>query len=193
MNGIELIAKNTSRIITLTEAEQQRFFSILESKKVKKKQLIHSDGEICNHINFVVKGCFRLYNTDEKGVEHVVQFASEDWWIGDVASFITQSPGVFNIESLESSEVLRISKSNIDKLYVDIPKFERYFRVLAENTYIGYQRRTHYNIGSSATDRYLHFKKTYPGFIKRVPQSQVASYLGVTPEFLSKLKKSLGE
>lgn len=193
MNGHELIYKNISRIITLTEAEQQRFSSILESKKVNKKQLIHSEGEICNHINFVVKGCFRLYNTDEKGVEHVVQFASEDWWIGDVASFITQSPGVFNIESLESSEILRVSKSNIDKLYIDIQKFERYFRILAENTYIGYQKRTYYNIGSSAADRYLYFKKAYPGFIKRVPQSQVASYLGVTPEFLSKLKKSLGE
>ena len=193
MNGLDLISKNISRIISLTEAEQQRFFTVLENRKVRKKQYLHSDGEVCNHINFVVKGCLRLYNTDENGVVHVVQFAIENWWISDVASFLTKSKGVFCIDALENSEVLRISKSSVDKLYTDIPKFERYFRILAENTYIGYQRRTSYNIGASATDRYLYFKKTYPEFIMRIPQNHIASYLGVTPEFLSKLKKSLGE
>ena len=193
MNGLDLISKNISRIIALTDAEQQRFFTVLESRKVKKKQYLHNDGQVCNYINFVVKGCLRLYNTDENGVEHVVQFAIENWWISDVSSFLTESKGVFCIDALENSEVLCISKSNVDKLYIDIPKFERYFRILAENTYIGYQRRTYYNIGASATDRYLHFIKTYPAFVKRVSQSQIASYLGVTPEFLSKLKKSLGE
>ena len=193
MNGLDLIAKNVNRIIKLSDTEQQRFFSVLENRKVKKKQYLHNDGEICNYINFVSKGCFRLYNTDEDGVEHVVQFAIENWWISDVASFLTQSRGVYSIHALENSEVLRISKSNLDKLYIDIPKFERYFRILSENTYIGYQRRTSYNIGASAEDRYLYFKKTYPVFFKRIPQHQIASYLGITPEFLSKLKKSLGE
>lgn len=193
MQAVEIILQHVLKTITLTTQEQDYFISLLEYKKVKRKQVLLSEGESNRYTNFVVSGCFRLYSIDKNGIEHVVQFAIRDWWISDFYSFITGNPSKFSIDAQEDGEVLRLSKENLNKLYENVPVFERFFRILAENTYVAYQQRTLYNIGHTAKERYLMFKQKYPKFVYRIPQNQVASYLGISPEFLSKIKKKLAE
>lgn len=193
MTASELITQHVLKTISLNAEEQDYFISLLEFKKVKRKQTLLSEGEKNRYLNFVISGCFRLFRIDKNGMEHVVQFAIKEWWISDAYSFLRGKPAKFLIDAQEDGEILRLSKENLDKLYERVPKFERFFRILAENTYLAYQQRTLNNIGHSAKERYLLFKEKYPKFVYRIPQNQIASFLGISPEFLSKIKKNLGD
>ena len=138
-----------------------------------------------------MSGCLRSYFIDANGFEHILQFAIEDWWIADMMSITTQRPGNLAIDALEDSEVMLLSRENQLKLFDECPKFERYFRIITENGMVSFQRRVLENISLPAAERYKNFAKRYPVMVQRLPQTQVASYLGITPEFLSKIRHQM--
>lgn len=183
-----LILKNISKHITLTKSEQEYFVSLLNSKQIKSKHFLLKAGEICKESAFVTSGCLRGYTVDKEGVEHILSFAPKDWWMGDMYSMLSQKPGNLNIEAMVNTEVIVLSKKNQDILYEKVPKFERFFRIIVEKSLVAYQQRLMDNLSLTAQERYLKFCTTYPAIINTIPQKQVAAYIGVTPEFLSKLK-----
>lgn len=188
MNIQELI-KYFSEFLPLDEKETDFLTNVVRERRIKRRQYILQEGEICWYNTFIVKGCFRMYLVDDAGKEHNLQFGIENWWISDFGSFYSEQPSKLNIEAIENSIVLQIKKEDQIRLYVDYPKFNHIFRVLAENSAISSQRRILQNISSTAEERYLDFIKRYPDFFNRISNVQIASYLGVTPEFLSTIRK----
>jgi len=186
----DLILKNISRFITLTPEEEHYFTSILKLKKLKKKQYLLQEGDTVRNEFFVNKGCLRTYSIDEKGLEHVIQFAIEDWWIGDMYSFITQTPARYTIDAIEDSEILCLEKNALEELYIKIPKFEKFFRHLLQNAFVSLQERITGNLSQPADERYCTFITKYPNMEKRLPLKQIASYLGITPESLSRIRSN---
>lgn len=158
-------------------------------KRVKRRQFILQEGAVSRFNTFVVEGCFRMYMVDEKGKEHNLQFAIENWWIGDIGSFYSEKPSKLYIEAMENSIVLQIRKEDQLRLFVEHPKFNRIFRVFTENALVSFQNRVLQNISSTAEERYLDFLDRYPQLFNRISNVQIASYLGVTPEFLSTIRK----
>lgn len=186
-----IILQNISKHIRLTAEEQSYFFSLLKEKQFKNKQYIIKEGDVCKHISFINKGCCRIYNIDKNGFEHILSFASQDYWVGDLYSIITQKSGMLFIQAMEEVEVLQIAKSDLDTLFLKIPKFERMFRILTENAYVVTQNRVMEGMGLTANERYAIFNKKYALIKDKLPQKQIALYLGVTPEFFSRMKKKL--
>jgi CRP-like cAMP-binding protein len=185
------ILENISKYISLTVEEEQLFLSKIEVQHFKAKTILHNAGEICKHSYFVNSGLLRSFNINDNIVEHVLHFACEGWWIGDMYSLLSQKPGNLFIEVLEDSEVVLLSKENQEQLYFEIPKLERFFRILTENSLVAHQERLMDNLSLSAEDRFDKFCKKYPTLIQKVPQKQIASYIGVTPEFFSKMKSRM--
>ncbi|WP_213279697.1 Crp/Fnr family transcriptional regulator [Chryseobacterium indologenes] len=183
-----LILKNISRHISLTNQEKSYFLSLLKEKKVVKKELILQQQQACKEINFVQTGILRAFHMDTTGKESTIMFAVSDWWITDMYCFINQKPAMLNIEALEDSSILQLQKDHLDDLYHKIPKFERFFRIMMQNAYIREQLRTIENLSLPAEERYYNFLQKYPEAVKRIRQKQIASYLGITPEFLSLIK-----
>ncbi len=186
----DLILKNLSRFITLTSDEEQYFTSLLKLKKLKKKQYLFQEGDTVRYDYFVNKGCLRTYTIDEKGQEHVVQFSIEDWWTGDMYSFLTQTPARYNIDAIEDTELLCLERNALEELYIKVPKFERFFRLLLQNAFVALQERIIGNLSLTADERYCTFIEKYPLMEKRLPLKQIASYLGITPESLSRIRSS---
>lgn len=187
----DLLLSNIAKHISLSKDEQEKFLSYLVSKKIRKRQFLVQEGEQSKHSAFVISGCLRSYIIDANGFEHILQFAIEDWWIADMMSITTQKPGYLAIDALEDSEVLLLSRENQIKLFDECPKFERYFRIITENGMVSFQRRVLENISLPAAERYKNFAKRYPLMVQRLPQTQIASYLGITPEFLSKIRHQM--
>lgn len=180
-----------NRILPLNDEEKAFVKEHFKERRVRRRQFILREGEVCRHSTFVVEGCFKMYFVDDKGKEHNLQFAIENWWIGDISSFHSEEPSRLYVEALENSMVLQIKKEDQLKLFVNYPKFNRIFRVLAENAIVGLQQRTIQNISTTAEERYLDFARRYPHFFNRISNVQIASYLGVTPEFLSTIRKKI--
>lgn len=176
-------------VLPLTEAEKSIVAAAFQERKVKRRHFILQKGDVCKHHTFVVAGCFRMYLVDEKGKEHTLQFAIENWWITDIASFYAAEPSSLYIEALEHSTVLQLKKEDQSKFFNDSLTFNRIFRTLTENALVNAHRRILQNISFTAEERYLDFLKRYPQFLQRVSNVQIASYLGVTPEFLSTIRK----
>ncbi|HTK82813.1 MAG TPA: Crp/Fnr family transcriptional regulator [Bacteroidota bacterium] len=189
----ELLRAHILKKIELTESELDRMASYFTPKRVLKKHFLLQEGEVGKYIAFVDRGCLRCYSVDPKGEEHVIQFAIEDWWISDLQSFLTGEWSRYNIDALEDSEVLVIDKISRDSMLVEIPKLERFFRLLLERSYIGTQQRIECTLSASAEDRYQMFLKTFPTLAQRVPQNQIASYLGIAPESLSRIRKHIAD
>jgi len=187
----ERILKNVSRFIQLTPEEVRYFVSLLKHKKIRKRQYLVQEGDIARYEYFVNEGCLRTFHTDDKGMEHNVQFSIEDWWTGDMYSFLTQTPGKYNIIAIEDSDLSCIDSESQELLYTKVPKFERFFRHLLQNAFIALQERILSNMSESAEERYLNFRNKYSSMDKRIPQNQVASFLGITPESLSRVRKQL--
>lgn len=185
------ILKNISKHIHLDKAETDFFISLLQAKTIKRKGFLLTAGEVCKYETFITRGCLRTYSLGNNGMEHVVAFAVEDWWAGDLYSFFTQTPATFSIDALEDTEVLQISKPNLEKLYEQVPKFERFFRLIIQNAFVAKQQRIMQTLSFTAEERYLHFINKYPQLEQRIPQKQVAAYIGITPEFLSMLRRKL--
>jgi CRP-like cAMP-binding protein len=185
----DLLLQHISRHIQLDQTETDFFISLLQTKKLKRKDYLLKAGDVCKTENFIVKGCVRTYTVDENGLEHIVMFGVEDWWVGDLYSFLTQQPASYFIDALEDTELLQITKANLDKLYARVPKFERFFRLILQNAFIAQQQRINQNLSFTAEQRYLDFIKKYPQLEQRISQKQISAYLGITPVFLSMLRR----
>jgi len=188
---LQMIVNNVSKHITLTPAEQEIFTGMLQLKKLKRKQPWIATGDICKHSAFVVSGCLRGYTVDNNGFEHVLSFAPPDWWMADMYSLLSHQPGNLNIEALEDTEMLMLPKTSQEELYKLVPKFERFFRILTEKSLVASQQRLIDNLSLPAAERYSRFCSRYPTLIYQLPQKQIASYIGVTPEFFSKMRKGM--
>jgi len=188
---MSLIIQNLSKHISLTPEETKLFLSKIETKNYKAKTIILNAGEICRYSYFVNSGLLRSFTINDNIVEHVLSFACEGWWIGDMYSLLSQKSGNLFIEVMEDAEVVLLSKENQEELYLEIPKLERFFRILTENSLVANQERLMDNLSLSAEERFEKFCKRYPSLIQKVPQKQIASYIGVTPEFFSKMKSRL--
>ena len=187
----EILEKKLSEKITLTDEEFNLAKTFFIPKKLRKKQYLLQEGDVCKYLAFVEKGILRSYSVDEKGNEHIIQFALEGWWIADNYSLLTGEPSGYNIDALEDAEVLLLSQAGNEMLFDKIPKFERYFRFLMQNNMIALQRRLLGSLSQSAEEKYTRLSQAYPDIIQRVPQHLIASYLGVTPETLSRIRKQM--
>ena len=187
----DLILNNINRHIQLDKKETDFFKSILQIKKLKRKEFLLKPGEISRTENFINKGCLRAYTVDDNGFEHILMFAIEDWWTGDLNSFLNQSPATYFVEALEVTEVIQYTKENLDKLLIEVPKFERFYRIMLQKSLIALHQRISQNLSLTAEERYLNFIKKYPHLLERLNQKQIAAYLGITPIFLSMLRKRL--
>ncbi len=187
---MELLFKNIERQISLSDKDKKILAESFRIKKIKRRQFLAEAGEPTKYLYFVLQGCLRAYYIDKNGFEHVVSFAIEDWWMSDFG-FHSGSPSILTIDSLEDSEVLYIDKASMDRLYDQIPQLDRYFRIILQNALMAQMQRIMQMNSFTAEERYVALQKKYPQFVKRIPQKYLASYLGITPEFLSKLKKQL--
>ncbi len=186
-----LILENIAKHVSLTPEEQALFLSKLETNTYKPKTILLNAGEVCKHSYFVNSGILRSFNINDNIVEHVLSFACEGWWMSDMYSFFSQKPGQLFIEVLEDAEVVSLSKENQEQLYHDIPKLERFFRILIENSLVANQQRLMDNLSLPAEERFEKFTTKYGNLVHKVPQKQIASFIGVTPEFFSKMKARL--
>lgn len=177
--------------ITLTQADEELIASYLTQKKIRKRQFFLQEGEVSKHSAFVTEGILRSYTVDDKGNEHTIQFALEGWTVADMHSFVTGEPAIYNIEALEDTTVLLINKSSQEEMLTRIPKMERYLRLQMQGAYIAMQRRLIANLSLTAEDKYKRLVDIYPDIIMRVPQHMIASYLGVTKETLSRVRKEM--
>lgn len=187
------INQYVGRYAAFTEAELSAFNHLLAYKKVPKKTLLLQQGEICNFEAFVIKGCLRKYYIDANGSEVVLQFAIENWWISDIASFHEQQPSGLFIETLENCELLLLSPATKETLLTEIPKFERMFRLMVQRNLSVTQNRLINTISRTAQEKYLDFLEKYPTIPQRVAQHYIASYLGISAEFLSKVRTKLAK
>lgn len=184
----KLILQNISKHIDLTKDEIAFFISLLQEQQVTKKDFILKEGQLCKSISYVHSGTLRAYYSDKEGKESTIMFAIADWWITDMFCFINQQPAMLHIEALEQSTIYQLSKNNFDQLCNEVPKFERFFRIIMQNAYIREQLRVIQNLSLSAEERYNSFIEKYPQIVQQVTQKQIASYLGITPEFLSTIR-----
>lgn len=189
----DLLITSLQQYIPLSERDQQLIIACLRERKVKKGQFLVHEGAVSRCTNFVNEGSVRTYFIDLNGQEHIVQFAIEGWWISDLNSFILQVPATFNVQAIEDSVILELPFESLELLYEQIPKLERYFRIVTQRAFVAFQQRIVQNISMTAEDRYLAFQQKYPKIELRIPQRLVASYLGISAEFLSKIKKRLKE
>ncbi|MDW3646304.1 MAG: Crp/Fnr family transcriptional regulator [Bacteroidia bacterium] len=183
------LLENIGRHIELDEREEAFVLSLLKKKRLKRKDFLQRQGELCRSIYFVNKGSLRCYYEGPDQKESTIMFAFADWWITDMRCFIHQLPADTHIQALEESEVGEISKASFDQLFEEIPKFERLFRILMQNAYIREQTRMLEHLTCSAEARYQKYISKYPRIEQLVSQKHIASYLGITPEFLSFTKK----
>ncbi len=165
----------------------------ISQRKIKRRQFILQEGDVCKHYSFVVEGCFKMYGVGKKGTEHNIQFGAENEWIADISSFHSEKPSKLFIEAIEPSVILQIKKQDLLFLYINLPKFDRNFRVIIEDKFIELQNHMLQSISSTAEERYVAFLEKYPKLAMRLPNTQIASYLGITPEFLSKIRKDLSQ
>lgn len=187
----EILLHNLNDKITLTPDEQEIVKSYFIPKKLKKKQFLLQEGDIANRLAFVEKGALYSYSTGANGVQHVIQFAFEGWWIGDLYSFFTKEPSKLNIEVLEECELLLLEQAQQQALLKKIPPFETYTRILYQNAYVALQKRVESTIGLSAEEKYNRLLEQHSFIATRVPLHLIASWLGVAPETLSRIRKQM--
>ncbi|MBO9732454.1 MAG: Crp/Fnr family transcriptional regulator [Chitinophaga sp.] len=187
----EQIDQFADKCIQLTPEERAYFHSLLKLKRIRKRTFLLQEGEVCDFEAFIVKGCVRTYFLSEDGTETILSFAIENWWVSDLYSFTDQTPSNMFIETLEDSELLMIDYKSKTALFEKVPKFERLFRLLVQRSLFSLQRRFHSLVSQTAEQRYIAFTEKYPEIVQRVPQHQIARYLGVSPEFLSKVRGAM--
>ena len=187
------LLENINRHITLNESERAVFLSMLKKKKITRKSKLLTQGQLCDSIYFVDSGGLRAFYLDVSGKESTIMFAVKDWWVTDMFCFINTLAAMLTIEAIEESIVYQLKKDDLEKLYQTVPQFERFFRILMQNAYIREQLRVVQNLSMTAEERYNIFLKKYPAVAKKVKQKQIASYLGITAEFLSMIKRKKSE
>lgn len=187
----ETLFNKVGEKVSLTQEEKEITKTLFIPKKLRKKQYLLQQDEICKNIAFIEKGVLRSYTLNDAGVEQILQLALEGHWITDMYSFLSQEPAGYHIDAVEDSELLLISHKALEELYVSVPKFERYFRILGQNNILSLQRRLTGSLSYTAEDKYLQLLSYFPDVISRVPQHMIASFLGITRETLSRIRKQL--
>ncbi len=177
--------------VDFTEEDFSVIKKQLTPKKLRKKQYFLQEGDVCKFIAFVEKGLLRSYSIDEKGTERILQFALEGWLISDLFSFLTAEPSSYNIDAVENSELVLVSKKAHEDLLNALPKYETWIRLQITSAYIALQKRITSVISLSLEERYENFTSIYPQIVQRVPQHMIAAYMGLTPETLSRVRKKI--
>ncbi|OJJ14811.1 hypothetical protein BKI52_40340 [marine bacterium AO1-C] len=186
---IDSLLQTITSKITLNQAEIDFFCSLWKPRFLKKGQYLVQAGDVCKYDSFVVKGCLKIFHTNwQTGQEYILSFSLEDWWASDLESFVKQRAATYDIQALEDCQLLQIDYPSFQELLKQIPQFERYFRIITENYLFSLQKRILGTISQTKEERYKAFIKQYPQINKRLPQYLIASYLGITPEFLSKIR-----
>jgi len=180
-----------NKYVTLTAEEETLLLSKVSYRKYLKGQFVVQQGDVCKYSGFVISGCTRTFYVNEDGEEHIVMFSIEDWWASEIGSFVTQSPSDYNVQCIENTELIQLSYIDQEELFKAIPKLERFFRLILERAFVASQKRIVRSFSLTAKDQYLQFKIQYPEVEQRIPQYMVASYLGISKEFLSKIKNQL--
>ncbi|GAB3917821.1 Crp/Fnr family transcriptional regulator [Larkinella terrae] len=180
--------RHISHLVELTDDEFAFLKTLFIPKKLRRKQFLLQEGDVDKYIAFVDKGLLRVYTVDEKGVEHIVQFAPEGWWASDLYSYLTGEPSRYNIEALEDAELLLLDQASNERMVQVVTKMERYLRLILQNNYVATHRRLVNSLSQSAEEKYREFVQRYPDIAQRVPQHMIASYLGITPAFLSRIR-----
>ena len=186
----DLLKKNIQKNTALSDLELETIGHYFKPHDIQKKEFLLTQGSICKFEGFVVEGCFRIFTIDKKGNENTLYFATKDWWLMDIDSFMSQKPSDLNMQALEDSKVLLISKADKLALYESVPMVEKLFRIMSQKAIVAWQRRLIRNQSQTAKERYLHFITTYPSIVSKITDKQVASYLGISHEFLSKIKRN---
>lgn len=184
------IIQHIRKFVDLSESEVVVFNKYVEKHQYKKKEFVIQSGSVCKKLYFVEKGCLRMYFINQRGVEQITQFALEDWWISDYQSFMKHTPTDYYIQAIEEATIVSIDNQNLDKLLIELPQLERYYRIIMQKAIAGAQHRSKLLYEMSKEEFYFHFSSSFPEFMRRVPQYMIASYLGLTPEYLSELRKS---
>ena len=188
---INVLFSHIEEKVSLSDEDKVLIAGFFSPKKLRKRQYLLQEGEICKNLVFVAKGLLRTYNIDEKGSEHMSIFGWEGWWLSDFNSFLTGQPAVFNIDAIEDSELLMLSRKDYEALTLAVPVMDRYFRILYQNSLVTKERRLMSTITHNAEERYLQLLESSPQLTERIPQNLIASYLGIAPETLSRIKKNL--
>lgn len=185
-----LLKQNISASITISDVDLEKICKNFKSNSVKKGDFLLRQGKVCKFEGFVNEGCFRIFTIDQKGNENTLYFAVKGWWLMDIDSFMNQTPSALNIQALEDSEILIINKNDKEKLYETQPIVEKLFRIMSQKALIAWQKRLIQNHSLTAKERYHYFIKKYPNMVSKLTDRQVSSYLGITHEFLSKIKRA---
>jgi len=192
MNARKLI-DHIRRYVPLSPKEEEIILDLIKVKKFQKGEFVVQAGDICMECSFVVSGCLKSYRTDDSGKEHVVSFAIENWWTGDLGSFCAQQPADYHVQCLEDSDLAMFHYDVMEQLYQEVPIMERFFRLLLMRSYVATQRRVVDGMSIPAKQLFIQFSTRYPEMMQRIPQYLIAAYLGITPQFLSKIRRDLAE
>ncbi len=187
----ESLKKHIRGYIDISDEKLEKYCSAFSLQKIKKKEFLLKEGEICEFEGFVVSGCFKVFHTHHNAAEQILYFGIENWWISDIDSFVNRIPSKLNIQALEDSEILLIPKKEKEKLYAEMPEIERLMRLKFQKSIIALQRRIIDNLSKPSDERYVQFLKDYPQTANRLTNIQIAAYLGVTPEFISRIRKKI--
>jgi len=179
------------KYIDLSDSESTIIYKFIEQSNYKKKEFVLQENNVCRNLYFVEKGCLRMYFINEKAVEQIVQFALDGWWIADLKSFINETPSEYYIQTIENSKIISIKTEKLDQLLTELPKLEKYFRIIQQKELAAAQFKSKLMYEMSKEDFYKHFCTSFPEFMQRVPQYMIASYLGLTPEYVSELRKKM--
>ena len=193
VSSLDILFRSFENYIPLNKEEKADLGEMVTERRIKRKQFILQEEEICRHFSFVVEGCFKKFQVDKHGVEHNLQFIAENDWVIEIDSFYHARPSHVFVEAIEPAVILQLNREDLITLYGKYPKFNRIFRVIIENRFVELENRVLQTISSTAEERYLFFIRHYPSLTSRLPNTQIASYLGITPEFLSKIRKDLSQ
>ena len=185
------LIQNITEIVPLSEKEVSLIESSFKPIHLRKKQFLLQEGELSNHMRFIAEGCVKVYNIDETGKEHILQFGIKGWWINDLYAYLAQKPATYFIQAISNSKVLQIHRDQLNQLFDEIHMIERFFRIKTQNGYVALQERAINSMSQTAAERYSSFLSRYREMEQQIPQYMLASYLGITPEHLSTLRKNL--
>jgi len=186
---LETLIQNIRDIVPLNPEDVLLIEDAFKPVHLKKKQYLLRKGELSNHMRFIAEGCIKLYNIDDTGKEHILQFGIKGWWVNDLYAYLTQKPATFFIQAITDSVVLQVHKDQLNKLFDQIHMMDRFFRIKTQNGYVALQERAIHAMSQTAEERYFEFVNRYRVMEQQIPQYMIASYLGITPEHLSTLRK----